>query len=329
MIIDESDVPSNFTFYHNGVAIVAERIETNGSTVKLFSPRVLNGAQTVMSLKKFDDDLAGNVKRRTYLDQLGKIKVIARIIQTQDDDFLQRVTINNNRQSPIQPWNLRANDLIQLGYEDKFRDELAIYYERRENAFENLTDEDLEAMGIWETKAIEIRCFAKTLLGIQGGIDKMGSIGEVFERENLYRSTFRDHYGDVPARQLLALYKIQFRLTSVAGRIEECGYEKYWYIRRAKNLIWALLIQGVLNEEDFSSFAETYGESLTMEGNFSELLRRIGSTKIRPIFATAFERNPYSDYLEDRKLSFLKSDSTYDHCMQVARSMFRWEKKSI
>jgi hypothetical protein len=60
------------------------------------------------------------------------------------------VTVNNNRQNPVEPWNLRANDLIQLELQDKFRADLQMYYERQENAFDQLSADDLSEYGITE-----------------------------------------------------------------------------------------------------------------------------------------------------------------------------------
>jgi AIPR protein len=66
------------------------------------------------------------------------------------------VCFNNNRQNPVEPWNLHANDLIQLELQEKFRDDPGIYYERQENAFDQLSPEDLEDYGITEdSRAIQ------------------------------------------------------------------------------------------------------------------------------------------------------------------------------
>ncbi len=90
------------------------------------------------------------------------------------------VTINNNRQTPIQPWNLRANDLIQLQLQDRFR-ELGIFYERQERSFEGHTAEELEELGIVESKAIGLLKLAQTFLASEGEIDKMRSMRTAFE----------------------------------------------------------------------------------------------------------------------------------------------------
>ena len=78
------------------------------------------------------------------------IRVMCRIITNASPEFVTTVTINNNRQNPVEPWNLHANDLIQLELQDKFRDDLGIYYERQEEAFANLSYEEMEEQGITE-----------------------------------------------------------------------------------------------------------------------------------------------------------------------------------
>src|SRR5260370_26765061 len=88
---------------------------------------------------------------------------------------------NNNRQNPVKPWALRANDMIQLQLADKFQQDLKIYYERQENAFHNLTDEDLERMEIEQQKAIELRCVASTFLISDGEVDKASRLPEIFD----------------------------------------------------------------------------------------------------------------------------------------------------
>lgn len=78
------------------------------------------------------------------------IRVLCKVITNADPKFVTRVTINNNRQNPVEPWNLHANDLMQLEIQEKLRDDVGIYYERQENAFDQLGGEDLEDYGIKE-----------------------------------------------------------------------------------------------------------------------------------------------------------------------------------
>src|SRR5689334_1043739 len=154
IIIDKADDPSTFAFNHNGITLYAERMEEGAGGWKITAPRLLNGAQTVTTLKSFRDANEGN--REFSKKAYEGIKVLCKIITRAEQKFVTRVTINNNRQNPVEPWNLHANDDIQLELQDKFRDELGIYYERQENAAGVLEPEELEEQGIVEKGAIQM-----------------------------------------------------------------------------------------------------------------------------------------------------------------------------
>src|SRR5205823_431860 len=98
-----------------------------------------NKSQTALALQK----------------KLAEVQVLARVIRTADEELLKKVTINNNRQNPIMPWNLRANDLIQISYEEFFA-KLGIYYERRQNSYKSFLEEDAEGLIDGEKGLIEI-----------------------------------------------------------------------------------------------------------------------------------------------------------------------------
>lgn len=259
---------------------------------------------------------------------LEETKVMARIIQSKDDAFLQRVTINNNRQNPIMPWNLRANDLVQISLEEIFAKH-GIYYERRENAYKNIMEEDIEGSLDAEKGVVEVRKFAQTLLAARGQVDRISEMKEVFENESWYKEAFREQFLQVDPRKLVLLYKVQFRLQSVIREIRSQGADKYGYAPKAKNLIWCMTIQGLLNDSKFEKLVETYGNSTGVEAGFTELLKKLASSKIRFILSDTFDTKKYRDQMSEGKFSFLKSKAALADCMKVAHSRFGWEKRPL
>lgn len=364
-IVDGEEEPENFTLYHNGIAMTAQmlKISTDGhhsNTIKMVEPRVLNGVQTIKILKQFvegnitkepgvgtvrennssnnhyngddtatvatkDDEISNNDHARLLLKQkLSDIKIATRIIKSPNEDFLKRVTINNNRQNPIMPWNLRANDLIQIQFEESFG-KMGIYYERRENAYKNLTDGDLDAIGT-ENGMIEIRKFAQTLLAMQGQIDRISEIKEVFENEAWYNDTFKGRYLDVDPRKFVLLYKVQYRLQSVIREIRSIGTAKYSYASKAKNLLWCLSIQGILNDNNFyRNYFEKYGNSVAIEAGITEILKRLASTKLRLILSDTLGSKKYREYVDTGQFSFLKTKTVFNDCMKTAAKLFEWD----
>src|SRR5262249_20785297 len=162
--------------------------------------------------------------------------------------FIVKVTVCNNRQNPVEPWHLRASDRIQLELQDKFQKD-GLYYERQEGAFEALSDSDLDDLDIeYQSKAIQIKRLAQTFLASQGEIDRISRLTEVFENDKSYQQTFRDTYLTSDTRRIVVAYKIHFRLNRIVREIVEKGAQKYAFLHRARNLVWALLIQAVLND---------------------------------------------------------------------------------
>jgi hypothetical protein len=161
------------------------------------------------------------------------IQVLCKVITKAEQKFVTRVTINNNRQNPVEPWNLHANDDIQLELQDKFKDELGIYYERQENAFDQLGAEDLEEYGIQETKAIQMLKLTQTFLLTDGNISRASSMRAVFEDDRAYENVFRRTRLRADARHILICYKVQFRLRKLISEIMERGENKYAFVSRA------------------------------------------------------------------------------------------------
>jgi AIPR protein len=311
----------NFTLYHNGITLTAQKLESDGAQLRMVEPRILNGAQTIKILKQFVDEREETENLR---DGLAGTKVMTRIINSGDNDFLKKVTINNNRQNPIMPWNLRANDVIQVGFEELFA-KLGIYYERRENAYKNLTEDDLEVVGT-EKGVIEIRKFAQTLLAMRGQIDRISEMKEVFENEAWYSDTFKERYLEVDPRKFVLLYKVQFRLPSLIREIRNAGSEKYGFITRARNLVWCLLLHGLINDNKFGKYVEQYGNSIGIEAGLAELLKTMAKSKLRFVLSDALEGKKYHTSIAEGKVSFLGSKTLLNDCMEKARGRFGWDK---
>ena len=233
-ILDQTNSPDYFTFNHNGITLFAERLLIEDSKIKIVEPRILNGAQTITTFARFIDDNSKNPALERNQQVIESIKVVAKVITNARSDFITNVTICNNRQNPVEPWNLRASDLIQFEFEDKFRNDLGIFYERQERAFENMTDSDLYEIGITEHKEINIKKLAQTFLALQGEIDRISRLTDVFENETTYLKTFKKEYLKVDSRKIILTYKIQYRLNRIIQEIINKGWNKYYFASYAE-----------------------------------------------------------------------------------------------
>lgn len=330
IVVDQAEDPRAFAFNHNGITLFAERLEKIDGHWRVTSPRLLNGAQTVTTVASF---LAAN-KENPKLSQ-GKsayesIQVLCKVITDADQKFVTQVTINNNRQNPVEPWNLHANDLIQLEIQDKFRADLGIFYERQENAFDQLSAEDLEDYGITEeSKAIQMLKLTQTFLLTDGNLSRLSEMRRVFEDDKVYEQVFRSARLKADSRHILMCYKIQFRLRKLANEIEQKGQNKYWFVSRARHLLWALLCQGLLNHDELEKLSEDHGRSLSVPADYSELLGWLATARVRPLLADLMKDRDYAEKVQEENLSFLRTDKAFDKCMENAHKKWRWVQKRL
>ena len=330
IVIDRTDDPTVFAFNHNGITLFAEKVEITDDNCRLTAPRLLNGAQTVTTLASFRRANQENPKLLEGHDAYNAIRVLCKVITNADQKFVTRVTINNNRQNPVEPWNLHANDMIQLELQDKFSTDLGIYYERQENAFAQLGTEDLAEYGIHEeSQAIQMLKLTQTFLLTDGNISRVSEMRRVFEDDKLYEQVFRSARLRADSRHILLCYKVQFKLRKLAQEIEQKGINKYSFIHRSRNLLWALTAQGLLNRSDLEDIAEDYTKSMSVPVDFADLLVQIATTRVRILLSGLMQAPEYRDKVAEGNLSFLRTDRAFEKSMEAAHAKWGWVHKKL
>jgi hypothetical protein len=329
-IIDKTEQPSVFAFNHNGITLFAEEVQQEENGWRLTAPRLLNGAQTVTTIKAFHESNTNNPKLAEGRPAFEAIRVLCKVITRAAPKFVTRVTINNNRQNPVEPWNLHANDEIQLELQDKFRSDIGIYYERQENAFDQLSPDDLEDYGITEdSKAIQMLKLTQTFLLTDGHLSRISEMRRVFEEDKVYDQVFRPARLNADSRHVLLCYKVQFRLRKIASEIEQKGQNKYAFVHRARYLLWALICQGILNSHDIESISEDFGTAMTLPANYTALVGQIATTRVRQLLSSLMTLPIYRDKVADGNYSFLRTDAAFEKCMETAYAKWGWVHKKL
>ncbi|AKX34246.1 hypothetical protein SLITO_v1c06120 [Spiroplasma litorale] len=114
-----NEEPEKFIIYNNGITIVAENIgdlDINNNLVKLTNFSIVNGAQTVTNLAKF-------YKSNELKDNINKVKVIAKIVQSKNNDYnllVEKITKSSNNQKPVKPRDFRSNSIEMRSLRDFF-----------------------------------------------------------------------------------------------------------------------------------------------------------------------------------------------------------------
>jgi hypothetical protein len=185
--------PALFAFFHNGVTVFARTVRKNSNRIEIQDPYVLNGCQTIKTAYLFSMD--PKVKERIQRDKWAQVTIPLRITTTRDDNLVQTITLNNNRQNAIPPAALRANDPLQLELERRFRGR-KLFYERQEGAFAHILDSNPEILiDDYENSndlAIHIVELARSIAAAQGenGLSYALHPNEIFEHDNIYHKVF-------------------------------------------------------------------------------------------------------------------------------------------
>ncbi len=144
-IVDGTLSASIFPFYHVGVTISASIVSTSKNDAHLLeaeTPSVINGCQTIA----IADEFLRRLEKRNDKEALSRfddIKVIAKIVVGTSQIELKEITNANNRQNPIENWQLFSNEPIHIEIETALRD-VGVFYERQKGKFEAImrkTDE--------------------------------------------------------------------------------------------------------------------------------------------------------------------------------------------
>jgi hypothetical protein len=326
-ILMEDEPASVFAFNHNGITLAAEHLERCGSDYTISAPRLLNGAQTVTTVSEFLKTNAEHPALKGRKEKLEEVRVLCKFVTGASADFITRVTINNNRQNPVEPWNLRANDMIQLQLQEKFKEDLGIYYERQERSFENL--EDLEDEGITEVKPIQMRPLAQVFLATDGEVDKMQKLVDVFEDDRSYAIAFNESRLSAETRHIVLCYKIQYRLRRLVNDIVGKGPNRYGYMSRARSLLWALLCQGILNDPKLADLSEPHGTGLSVDTKYMDKLSYLATARCRMLMSWLMDSKEYKERVAEGNLGFLRTNTAFEKCMGRAHSQWRWVHKKL
>jgi len=329
IVLDEKESPHVFAFNHNGVTLAAEAMTKADEGYRIAAPRLLNGAQSVTTFARFLKANEGNQRLAERREAMEQLHVLCRVVIGADADFITTVTVSNNRQNPVEPWNLRANDRIQLELQEKLRDDVGLFYERQENAFDNLSDEELEERGVSSGRAIELYRLAQMFATVDGDVDKLARMREVFEDDRLYGQVFNAGRLRADSRKIVLCYKVHFRMSRLLRDISDKGANKYAYINRARNLLWALICQGILNEKGLEERAEAWGQSLSVEADYTDWLATLATTRCRFVLKELVEDKQYKAKADEGNYSFLKTAAAYQKCMEFAHKKWKWTRRGL
>lgn len=123
----DNESQNRFSVLNNGITIIAKSIETEGDTITLFDYQIVNGCQTSRVI--FDNSSS----------LLDNSCVLAKIIQVENEDVLDKIVYTSNRQTEVKYEAFSsANHFHKLlqEYYNSIAPEFRLYYERRSKQYD-------------------------------------------------------------------------------------------------------------------------------------------------------------------------------------------------
>jgi hypothetical protein len=126
--------PNVFPFYHVGVTLAAFACDRLNGNLSLDAPCIINGCQTVNIASRYLSKLEKS-KASEKIERFKSIQVITKVVTRASDAQLREIANCNNRQNPIEAWQLFSNDRVHVEIEASLRD-VGVFYERQKGRFE-------------------------------------------------------------------------------------------------------------------------------------------------------------------------------------------------
>lgn len=116
---------AEFWYLNNGITIVCDSLtyqpRSANPKARLKNPQIVNGGQTSHALFEAARGDAGQVRN---------VRLLVRVIETKDREFVNRIATATNSQTPIRSRDIRSNDSIQIRLENALAG-AGYFYERK------------------------------------------------------------------------------------------------------------------------------------------------------------------------------------------------------
>ncbi len=196
---DEKLSAEIFPFYHVGITIAATTNSSDAANeIALETPYVINGCQTITIADNYLRELE-NKKNIDAIEKFKEINVLAKVVIGTTDDELKEITNCNNRQNPIENWQLFSNDPIHIEIESSLLGR-EIFYERQKGKFKSLMHKSEIIKNYSKTNQtfVEVEVLAQLIVLSKGNYQWIAKPSEIFINKQNHDSIFTKDIPDYP-----------------------------------------------------------------------------------------------------------------------------------
>ncbi len=129
--------PELFAFYHIGVTVAAaSSAHEEANVISLEAPSIINGCQTISIANEYLKKLEKKNDLEA-IDRFKQIRIITKVVVGVSNDELKEITNCNNRQNPIDNWQLFSNEPVHIEIESALKD-AGVFHERQKGKFDTV-----------------------------------------------------------------------------------------------------------------------------------------------------------------------------------------------
>jgi hypothetical protein len=192
--------PAIFPFYHIGVTISAASSSTKeeDAFLCLEAPSIINGCQTITIANEYLRRLERQ-KDETAQERFREIKVVAKVVVGTTTDELKEITNSNNRQNPIENWQLFSNEPVHIEIEAALKD-IGVFYERQKGKFDSILKNPDSAKHYWATNGTYIRVvdLAQVIALSRSNLQSAAKPSEIFANKENHDRIFNKSISRYP-----------------------------------------------------------------------------------------------------------------------------------
>ncbi len=296
-----------FWYFNNGITVICSKIEIppNDKLVILSKMQIINGAQTTYSIyNAFTKD--------TLQDST---TVLMKVIESQDNDFIDDVTLYTNSQNPVNLRDLSSRDLVQTEIQKVFKT-YKYFYERKRGEFNALfpTDEirEKEFGQDWKRRVISNEKVAQAYMSLflNKPSQAKAQRGKIFDKSEggYYNDIFNN---STIVERLLLAYKLLYFIEKESKEYSAEYYEAATLPEPERNEIYRydyLLHSDFFILNLFKDFLENESHDLS-RGDCISLLKMLeeGDSFIEELYKTI--KDLIVGFVNQR----MNEDETYYH----------------
>src|SRR5262249_53642835 len=96
-----------------------------------------------------------------------------------------------------------------------------------------------------------------------------------------------------------------------------------------RNLIWALLCQAYMNDDERAKLCGKHGRDLVVDDGMRRSVGRMARSYVRPLLTWIAEESDHTAEVKNQKYGFLTTRNVFEQCMEVARKRWQWQHRRL